>query len=184
MSAGQKIRRLVTADDQHGRSYAVADGPCEDELRDPARPGFRTVRIWATDRTPAAPLTQEQVARLPSHLVPPEGGGLFRVVTIPPDSAWLGGMRPEAARDFFAAAGAAQAWCGADAPHPYMQQTRTLDLCVVLEGEVTLVLDTAQVPLAEGDTVVQRATRHAWSNRSGRPAVVAISSHDAQRPGP
>ena len=67
-----------------------------------------------------------------------------------------------------------------DAPHPYMQKTQTLDLCLVLEGEATLVLDTAEVRLRAGDTVVQRATKHAWSNGSTRPAVVAISSHDAR----
>ena len=61
-----------------------------------------------------------------------------------------------------------------------MQKTPTLDFCLVLDGEVTLVLDAAEVPLRAGDTVVQRATHHAWSNRSDRPAVVAISSHDAR----
>ena len=60
-----------------------------------------------------------------------------------------------------------------------MQKTQTLDLCLVLDGEVTLVLDTAAVPLKRGDTIVQRATNHAWSNASNRPAIVAISSHDA-----
>ena len=65
------------------------------------------------------------------------------------------------------------------APHPYMQKTRTLDFCLVLEGEITLVLDTAEVHLKAGDTVVQRGTSHAWSNRSDRPCVVAFSSHDA-----
>jgi addiction module HigA family antidote len=61
-----------------------------------------------------------------------------------------------------------------------MQKTETLDLCLVLEGEVTLVLDTVDVPLKAGDTVVQRATRHAWSNVSKGPAIVAVSSHDAR----
>jgi uncharacterized cupin superfamily protein len=65
------------------------------------------------------------------------------------------------------------------APHPYMQQTRTLDFCLILEGEVTLVLDTEEVSLRAGDTVVQRGTNHAWSNRSDRPCRIAISSHDA-----
>jgi uncharacterized cupin superfamily protein len=60
-----------------------------------------------------------------------------------------------------------------------MQQTRTLDFCLVLEGEVTLVLETSEVELRAGDTVVQRGTSHAWSNRSAKPCVVAISSHDA-----
>ena len=41
------------------------------------------------------------------------------------------------------------------------------------------VLDTAEVNLKAGDTVVQRGTNHAWSNRSNRPCTIAISSHDA-----
>jgi uncharacterized cupin superfamily protein len=65
------------------------------------------------------------------------------------------------------------------APHPYMQKTRTLDFCLILDGEITLVLDTTEVHLSAGDTVVQRGTNHAWSNRSSRPCTIAISSHDA-----
>jgi uncharacterized cupin superfamily protein len=64
------------------------------------------------------------------------------------------------------------------APHPYMQKTRTLDFCIILEGEIVLVLDTQEVRLKAGDFVVQRGTNHAWSNRSNNPAVVAIASHD------
>jgi uncharacterized cupin superfamily protein len=52
-------------------------------------------------------------------------------------------------------------------------------VCLILEGEITLVLDTEEVALKAGDTVVQRGTNHAWSNRSSRPCVGAISSHDA-----
>jgi uncharacterized cupin superfamily protein len=65
------------------------------------------------------------------------------------------------------------------APHPYMQKAATLDFCLVLDGEITLVLDTEEVQLKAGDTVVQRGTNHAWSNRSDRPCVIAFSSHDA-----
>ena len=184
MRADKPVRRIITVDDEHGRSFALADGPCTDELLDPARPGYRSVRIWATDRTPAVALTVAQVQKLPGKIVPPEGGGLFRIVSIPPDAAWLSALSEDAARDFFAAAGAAAAWCGGQAPHPYMQQTRTLDMCLVLEGDITLVLDTAELELTSGDTVIQRATRHAWSNRSASPAVVAISSHTSGEPGP
>ena len=81
---------------------------------------------------------------------------------------------------FFHAVGApdGSTW-SPNAPHPYMQKTRTLDFCLVLDGEITLVLDTDEVNLAAGDTVVQRGTNHAWSNRSNRPCTIAISSHDA-----
>jgi uncharacterized cupin superfamily protein len=60
-----------------------------------------------------------------------------------------------------------------------MQKTQTLDFCLVMEGEITLVLDKQEVHLKAGDTVVQRGTNHAWSNRSSAPCVVAFSSHDA-----
>jgi hypothetical protein len=185
MIAEQPVRRIITVDGEDGKSFALADGPVSNLLRDPARPGFQSARIWATDRTPAIALTAEQVEKLPGKIQPPAGGSLYRIVTVPPDVAWLHSLPATAAQDFFTAAGAAKAWCGQGTPqprmpHPYMQQTRTLDLCVVLEGDITLVLDTAELALTAGDTVVQRATRHAWSNRSSRPAVIAISSHDAQ----
>ena len=59
-----------------------------------------------------------------------------------------------------------------------MQKTQTLDFCLILEGEITLVLDTEEVHLKVGDTVVQRGANHAWSNRSNRPCRIAILSHD------
>jgi quercetin dioxygenase-like cupin family protein len=61
-----------------------------------------------------------------------------------------------------------------------MQKTRTLDFGIVTEGEIVLVLDTQEVTLKQGDFIVQRGTNHAWSNRSGKPAVVAIASHDGR----
>jgi uncharacterized cupin superfamily protein len=59
-----------------------------------------------------------------------------------------------------------------------MQKSRTLDFALILEGEITLVLDLEEVELSAGDIVVQRGTSHAWSNRSERPCVIAFSTHD------
>jgi quercetin dioxygenase-like cupin family protein len=56
----------------------------------------------------------------------------------------------------------------------------TLDFCAVIEGEVTLILDSEDVNLRAGQIVVQRGTRHAWSNRTNQPAVIAIASHDGK----
>jgi uncharacterized cupin superfamily protein len=47
--------------------------------------------------------------------------------------------------------------------------TQTVDYVMVLEGEIALELDTGEVTLRPGDCVVQRGTRHAWRNRSGKP---------------
>ena len=68
----------------------------------------------------------------------------------------------------------------AQAKHPYMQKTRTLDLCIVLEGAITLVLDTQEVVVKQGEFVINRGGNHAWRNHTNKPAVVSIASHDAK----
>ena len=50
-----------------------------------------------------------------------------------------------------------------------MHRTESVDYGIVIEGELTLVLDDSEVPLRVGSVVVQRGTNHAWANRSGRP---------------
>ena len=178
--ADKPVRRIITVDDSDGKSLALDDSFVDDVLVDPARPGFSSARVWVTDSTPAIQRTPEYVARMPHTLEPPPAGSVFRIFTLPPDAVWEPTISKEAVQSYFEAAGSPRASrFGPGAPHPYMQQTRTLDLCVVLEGEVTLILDTEEVALSAGDTVVQRGTRHAWSNRSGKRSVIAISSHDA-----
>ena len=178
--AEKPIRRIVTVDGDDGAPIALHDGPgCV--LHDPARPGFANIRVWATDQTPARALDLERATRLAATLAAPPGGSAFRILVVPPDAGWSSAIDAPAVRAYFEAAGSPTAWAGGpDAPHPYMQKTATLDLCVILEGEVTLVLDTEEVPLAAGDSVVQRGTRHAWSNRASQPCVIAVSSHDAE----
>src|SRR5882762_10598826 len=147
------VRRIVCADGPDGKSRAIADGPAPDVRTDPARPGFSSTFIWATDATPARIDGMRKIDRVEHSFTPPPGGSLCRIVTLPPD--------------------------GPRATRPAMQRTRSLDFCLIIEGEVTLVLGTEEVSLRAGDTVVQRGTQHAWSNRSSRPCVIAISSHDA-----
>ncbi len=176
------VRRIVTIDVERGASHAVADGPSPDVRTDPARPGFASTRIWVTTASPPPIEKQYRDALLLPHmLVPPPRGSLCRIVTIPPDASWRRTVGAAEVAAFFAGMGAPSATTFSPAaPHPYMQKTRTLDFCLVLEGEVTLVLDTEEVALFAGDTVVQRGTNHAWSNRSDRPCRIAISSHDAR----
>lgn len=150
MTEAKPVRRLVTADDERGRSRAIADGPAPDVRADPFHPGAASTVIWATSGTPVP--VSAQPARVDDDFAPPPAGSVCRIVTLPPDT----GRRPE------------------------MRRSRSLDFVLVLEGSVALVLDTEEVNLHAGDTVIQRATRHAWSNRSGRPCVLAISSHDAR----
>ena len=176
----KRVRRIVTIDDEDGKSTAIHDGPSPDVHLDPARPGYAATRIWVTDTTPAPIQGVQETLHLPHTLEPPPRGSVCRIVTFPPDSTWSGKVGANDVAAFFAAMGSPGASTySSQAPHPYMQQTRTLDFCLVLEGEITLVLDTEEVRLQPLDSVIQRGTNHAWSNRSNRPCVVAFSSHDA-----
>jgi mannose-6-phosphate isomerase-like protein (cupin superfamily) len=170
-------RRIVVTDREPGRSSLVSDGPSPDVRTDPARPGFAIQRMWVTDGTPAKIVLE--TLHLPHTLEPPPGGSVLNVLTVPPDDVWKRKVGEREVRTFFRAMGSPNASSHEPgAPHPYMQRTRTLDFVIVLDGEVVLVLDTQEVALKTGDCIVQRGTNHAWSNRSTRPAVLAIASHD------
>jgi uncharacterized cupin superfamily protein len=177
---GKPVRRIVTIDDENGKSIAIADGPSPDVRSDPARPGFSSTRIWITDASPVRIEDFRDTLQSSHTIEPPRGGSVCRVITFPPDDVFRGKIGAKEVEAYFRAMGSPSAstyW--PKAPHPYMQRTRTLDFCLVLEGEITLVLDMEEVHLKAGDTVVQRGTNHAWSNRSNRPCKIAFSSHDA-----
>ncbi|HCY04926.1 MAG TPA: cupin domain-containing protein, partial [Gammaproteobacteria bacterium] len=57
---------------------------------------------------------------------------------------------------------------------PGMHTTPTLDYGIVLQGQITLELDSESVNLNAGDIVVQRATAHAWRNNSNEPCVMVF----------
>lgn len=56
-----------------------------------------------------------------------------------------------------------------------MHRTPSVDYGVVLDGEIWLELDDGtQTRLTRGDTIVQIGGRHAWRNKTDRPAAVAF----------
>jgi mannose-6-phosphate isomerase-like protein (cupin superfamily) len=172
------VRRIVTIDDADGRSKPLSIGPVLDVGRDPARPGYASSHIWAA----GIHAREADVRKVRTHpaIEPPSKGSICRVVTFPPDAVYAGKVGAAEVAAFFAAAGSPHASTySPKAPHPYMQKTRTLDFCLILEGRITLVLDTQEVKLEAGDTVVQRGANHAWSNRSSEPCVIAFTLIDA-----
>ena len=55
-----------------------------------------------------------------------------------------------------------------------MHKTNTIDYIVLLEGEVTLILDTGEEKtLKPGDTVVQKGNLHIWHNRGDVDCLMA-----------
>jgi mannose-6-phosphate isomerase-like protein (cupin superfamily) len=172
------VRRIVTIDDADGRSKPLLIGPVLDVSRDPARPGYASSQVWAAGINSRD--TDVEKARSHRTIEPPPKGSVCRVITFPPDAVFAGKVGASEVAAFYAAAGSpAASTYSPKAPHPYMQKTRTLDFCLVLEGRITLVLDKEEVDLEAGDTVIQRGANHAWSNRSSEPCVIAFTLIDA-----
>jgi len=180
LPAGVKpIRRVVVGDTSPGKSELISDGASPDNRFDPARPGFCLTRLWVANRHPA-PLVRETL-HLPHSFAPPKSGSIFRALTLPPDASWQGRVGEREVRAWFSSAGGAEASTYApDAPHPYMQKTRTVDFCLVVEGTATLVLDSGETTLNQGEVAIVLGNNHAWANRTDAPAIVAVCMHDAR----
>ncbi|MGH7398277.1 MAG: cupin domain-containing protein [Candidatus Rokuibacteriota bacterium] len=164
------IRRIVTGHDARGRSVIVSDGPSPHVLTLPGRPDFALTDLWASGGAPASNAGSADAAARRMSLEPPRNGTIFRVVEFPPDAAG-GGFDRKAA---FAAMGAAHAMDPDASRHPAMHRTATVDYAIVLSGEIWALMDEGETLMRAGDTLVQRGTNHAWSNRSDQPSLVAF----------
>ena len=171
----EKIRRVVTAHDDKGRSVFVIDGAAG------------TVRRWNRCRGSRSPSCGARTARRRQLgagrcrrrsrvLEPGPNGTVFRIVEFPPDSAW----RDRAdARDAFDSIDAGHA-PDAASDDPMMHKTSTVDYLIVLKGEIWAILDTGEVCLKAGDVMIQRGTNHSWSVRADEPCLLAAVLFNAE----
>lgn len=59
---------------------------------------------------------------------------------------------------------------------PGMHTTDTVDMEIMLSGEIVLELDDgAETTLRAGDVNIQNGTRHRWHNRGDVPAVMVVA---------
>ena len=164
------IHRVVTGHDADGKAIVASNGPLPSVIEISALPGTVFHEVWSTSAT-AAPVDNGADPTLgPLMLPPPKQGTRMRFVDIPPDTAEFLAQGAGQMKDAFAQIGDEKAsTVKAHSPHPLMHRTESIDYGVVIEGEMTLVLDDSEVLLKAGSVVVQRGTNHAWANRSGRP---------------
>ncbi|QIL74320.1 cupin domain-containing protein (plasmid) [Diaphorobacter sp. HDW4B] len=164
------IHRVVTGHDAQGRAIVSTDGPLPNVVEIAAIPGTIFHEVWSTSATPASVDNGADPTLGAIVLPPPRHGTRIRFVDIPPDTADYLAHGAGQMHDAFAQIGDAKAsTVRADSPHPLMHRTESVDYGIVIEGEMTLVLDTSEVLLKTGSVVVQRGTNHAWANRSGQP---------------
>ena len=163
-----RVRRVVTGHNENGKAVVISDGDAPSVRRNPLRPGHVSTDIWKTDAAPVViRANPEDPTAGPRQIHPPKRGTILRIAELQPEPEALRNMSPEKAREVFKAMGNENAWSGSR--HPMMHRTETLDYAVVLEGEITMLLDEEDVHLKQGDVVIQCGTNHAWSNRSDKP---------------
>jgi mannose-6-phosphate isomerase-like protein (cupin superfamily) len=164
------IHRVVTGHDSTGKAIVSSSGPLPTVVEIAAIPGTVFHEVWSTAASPA-PVGNGPDPTLGALMLPPPADGTrIRFVDIPPDTAEFLAHGAARMKDAFTQAGdAAVSTVHAGSPHPLMHRTESIDYGVVVEGELTLVLEDTEVQLAAGSVVVQRGTNHAWANRSGRP---------------
>lgn len=164
------IHRVVTGHDTSGRAVVASDGPLATVVELTAIPGTIFHEVWSTTGVPAPVDNGGDPTVGPLMLPPPKWGTRIRFVDIPPDTAeFLAHGAQRMAEAFTEIGDAAASTVNEASPHPLMHRTESIDYGIVIEGEMTLVLDAAEVALKPGSVVVQRGTNHAWANRSGKP---------------
>lgn len=164
------IHRVVTGHDADGKAIIASNGPLATVVEIHAIPGTVFHEVWETRATPAPLDNAADPTTGPLMLPPPKQGTRIRFVDVPPDTADFLAHGAARMKDAFTQAGdVAVSTVKRDSPHPLMHRTESIDYGVVIDGEMTLVLDDSEVLLRPGSVVVQRGTNHAWANRSGKP---------------
>ncbi len=164
-------RRVVTGQDGAGKSVFVSDEQVE-PIKLALLPGLEFVNIWGGDQTPSLPTDGARPAA--TTYFPAAGGYRFTFVTIPPEGS---APAPEDLDVQKAMAEVNERLPGMidhmEPENPGMHTTDTVDLDLVLSGELSMELDDgAEVHLTPGDCVIQNGTRHAWRNRSSQPSTM------------
>ncbi|MBD8688394.1 MULTISPECIES: cupin domain-containing protein [unclassified Rhizobium] len=163
------ITRIVTGHAQDGRSILSEVGPLPKVVEVTAIPGTVFHEVWSTAESPARVGNGDDPTLGPLMLPPPIAGTRIRFVDIPPDTEDFlktGAGSMDAA--FEQIGDKAASTVKLNSPHPLMHRTESIDYGIVIEGEMTLVVDDGEVCLKPGSVVIQRGTNHAWANRSGK----------------
>lgn len=183
MDEQQKIvRRIVTGHDADGKAVIISDSSPERTYMIGGPKGAKFHEVWNTLQSPALIDSRpSEPAESSLVLAPPKGGTRIRVIDFPPEGETIRNLTKEEAGKAFKSMGGEDASnAGQGAPHPLMHRTATIDYGIVLEGEMTLIVDRGETTITAGDIIIQRGTNHAWANRSGNICRMAFVLIDGQ----
>jgi hypothetical protein len=168
------VRRVVTGITAGGASAVVSDGPPPCVLTPEHLPGMEVVYLWSSDAVPSVPNAGADETSVDQEFFPGRDGSRFLVITYPPGFG-AGPPDPDARTS------------GVSAPTTFhrllLHATPTVDYAIVLQGQMTLMLDAGEeIILRPTDTVVQNGAVHGWRNASDEVAVIAFVMLGGQQP--
>lgn len=173
--AGRKpLHRVVTGHDDEGHAIIlIDDADAPNSFASDTIPGFGATVAWYTPAGAVDHVTDEDPAPAERDFAfPGVGETVVRIADFPPDHVYpanagetvfeeIGGQEERDAGNTHS-----------DGQHFWFHRTDSIDYAVVLEGEITLLVDRGEATLRAGDVAIQRATAHAWSNRTEKIARV------------
>jgi|TARA_B110000196_G_scaffold319092_1_gene336091 mannose-6-phosphate isomerase-like protein (cupin superfamily) len=162
-------RRIVTGHDKAGKGIIISDSHAKNIMKKSSRPGVSLTNIWQTNEFPNKPSNSKDADR-EFIMFPESKGTVLRVSEFEPEED---GKQAIDGKSYFADLGVGETSIVSDR-HPFMHRSETIDYAIVLEGEITLLLDDNEVDLKAGDIVVQQGTSHAWVNKGDKICRVAF----------
>jgi mannose-6-phosphate isomerase-like protein (cupin superfamily) len=164
------VRRVVTGHNKTGDAIFLDDTEIA-PLNLTVLKGFATHELWSTGKDRTVPFSGE-LATVEKYF-PDRDGSVLRVISFPPMAdAELNMSEENLQADMKTAP---MLLSHLESEDPAMHTTDSIDYGIVLQGEISLELDNnVEKSLKAGDVVIQNGTRHAWRNRSNKPAVMAF----------
>lgn len=167
----KKFRRIITGENDSGNSCILSDEPSKNNF---GLPGVLDIYpLWESCNELRIPFKKENVeqgVKGNGKLLPGIGGSKFMIEVAWPDKP---NYNNDDAKKMFESLGSESALMENDgsAP-PGMHRTDSVDYIVVLSGSITMILDSEEVLLNEGDIVVQGGVAHTWRNKSSSPCIL------------
>jgi mannose-6-phosphate isomerase-like protein (cupin superfamily) len=185
-AALKPIRRVVTGNDEHGRSRVLFDSAAPNANPGPIRPGTGMTDIWVYKECPAPLSGTRDDGNLPFNFEPPHTGGHLRIVQSagkPPNYDPAQDRTAVPLREARQRPGGTWDRGGQNAFSSPVHRSDTVDYGIVLEGERVLLLDDGEHVMRPGDVVVQLGNWHGWTNpREGSlMAFVMLASESSDK---
>jgi hypothetical protein len=172
----RSTRRIVTGHDAKGKAVVLLDAPVKAKQRNVGSNGMTL--LWATQEFPLDASGSADRSEGHTGVPPVTNGTVFRIVDFAP-------TEPHAApvdhHQVLLSMGIDPATQGYGR-HANTHRTRTVDYAIILDGEIDMLLDDAEIHVKAGDVLVQQATNHAWVNNGTKPCRIAFILIDSATP--